>query len=73
MSHHFATARFLVALGAWGTVALGAWTPQCEHPPEAGTHRHPQAAAIKNPVPASAASIAAGLALYQNAMLRLSW
>jgi mono/diheme cytochrome c family protein len=55
---------FLVALGAWGTVALGAGTRQ-EHPPEAGTHRHPQAAAIKNPVPASAASIAAGLALYQ--------
>jgi mono/diheme cytochrome c family protein len=55
---------FLVALGAWGTVALGAWTLQ-EHPPQAGTHRHPQAAAIKNPVPIGAASIAAGLSLYQ--------
>ena len=57
---------FLVALGAWGTVALGAGPLQNhEHPPDAGTHRHPQAAAIKNPVPVGAASIAAGLALYQ--------
>jgi mono/diheme cytochrome c family protein len=57
---------FLVALAAWGTVALGAWTPQDHpHPAESGVQHNARAATMKNPVPAGTASIAAGLALYQ--------
>jgi len=57
---------FLVALGAWATAALGAWTPQ-DHPNQSfgAAHHQPEAARIKNPVAADAGSIAAGLALYQ--------
>ena len=57
---------FVLALAAYGTAALGALTPQAhQHPPEGGAHHHPQAAKLKNAVPVSAASIAAGGALYQ--------
>jgi mono/diheme cytochrome c family protein len=56
---------FLAALCAYGTVALGARTPQEHQHPQEGAHHHPQAAKLKNAVPSSAASIAAGLALYQ--------
>ena len=59
-------AIFLLALPTFGTAALGARTPQThQHPAEGGVHHHPQAAKLKNPVPANAASIAAGQALYQ--------
>ena len=57
---------FVLALAAYGTAVLGARTPQAhQHPPEGGAHHHPQAAKLKNAVPVSAASIAAGEALYQ--------
>jgi len=59
-------ALFIVALSACVTVALGARTQQAhQHPAEGGAHHHPQAAKLKNPVPVSAASIAAGQTLYQ--------
>ncbi len=59
-------AIFAAALIAYGTAALGARAPQAhQHPPEGGAHHHPGAAKLKNAVPATAASIAAGLALYQ--------
>jgi mono/diheme cytochrome c family protein len=54
----------LAALCLCGTVALGAGTATRQHP-EGGAHQHPQAARLKNAVPSSAASIAAGQALYQ--------
>src|SRR5580765_7666332 len=61
--HH---AVLVVSITACSTMALGARVRQThEHPPEGGAHHHPQAAALKNPVPASAASVAAGQALYQ--------
>jgi cbb3-type cytochrome c oxidase subunit III len=65
---HARLARTLVQ--TFGTVAIsGALTlalaaaPQ-EHQHEAGAHRHPDAAKVKNPVPADATSIAAGKAIY---------
>jgi mono/diheme cytochrome c family protein len=59
-------AVLVVSLTACLTVALAARGRQTqEHPPEGGAHHHPKAAALKNAVPASAASIAAGGALYQ--------
>ena len=57
---------FIAALTAYGTAALVARTPQeHQHPAEGGAHHHPQAAKLKNEVPADAASIAAGQAVYQ--------
>src|SRR5215471_4053045 len=57
---------FLVAIGAWSATALGAWTPQDRPgPPQSAAHQHPDASRLKNAVPADAASIAAGQALYQ--------
>jgi len=57
---------FLVALCACGTVVLAARSPQeHQHPAQGGAHHHPQAARLNNPVPPSAASTAAGQALYQ--------
>lgn len=59
-------ALLIVAFSACVTVALGARTQQAhQHPAEGGAHHHPQAAKLKNPVPVSAASIAAGQTLYQ--------
>lgn len=57
---------FLTALAVYGTVALGARTPE-DHQHLAGgdARHHAQAAKLKNAVPASEASIAAGLSLYQ--------
>ena len=56
---------FVAALLAYGPAALGARAPQAhQHPPEGGAHHHPGAAKLNNAVPASAASIAAGQALY---------
>jgi high-affinity iron transporter len=59
-------AVLVVSTTACLTVALAARGRQTqEHPAEGGAHHHPKAAAMKNAVPASAASIAAGAALYQ--------
>ena len=59
-------AAIVVALSACGTVALGARAPQDhQHPVEGGAHHHPAAARLRNAVPVSAASIAAGEAIYQ--------
>jgi len=44
---------------------VAAGHPQEHQHPAEGAHHHPKAAAIKNPVPANAASVAAGQALYQ--------
>ncbi|MGH9808553.1 MAG: c-type cytochrome, partial [Terriglobia bacterium] len=56
----------LVSLCVCGTVAIGARTPQDhQRPPEGGVRQHRQAARIRNAVPSSAASIAAGQELYQ--------
>jgi mono/diheme cytochrome c family protein len=66
MRRSFRNGAFLVALGAWGTAALSAWTPQDRpNPPQSSAHQRPEAARIKNAVPADARSVAAGLALYQ--------
>ena len=59
-------AVLVVSITACLTVALAARGRQAhEHPPEGGAHHHPKAATLKNAVPANAASIAAGQALYQ--------
>ena len=60
----FLILAFTVAL----PMALAAHDPQeHQHPathPAGGAHRHPEAAKLKNPVPANAASIGAGKQLY---------
>jgi mono/diheme cytochrome c family protein len=61
-------AFLILALTAALPIALAAHGPQQhQHPathPEGGAHRHPQAAKLKNPVPASADSVAAGKQVY---------
>lgn len=55
-----------VTLGVVGVLAQGTHQhPQPGTHPSGGAHRHPQAAQMKNPVKADAASIAAGLKLYE--------
>lgn len=58
--HAFLTTVFCGAL----TLALSAYGAQ-EHQHEAGAHRHPEAAKVKNPVPADATSVAAGKLVYE--------
>jgi len=57
-----------LALSTVLSIALAARPAQeHQHPaqhPEGGAHRHPAAAALKNPVAANATSIAAGKAIY---------
>jgi mono/diheme cytochrome c family protein len=66
MRRSFRNGAFLVALGAWGTAALGASNPQDpSHSSKGSAHDRSEAAQMKNAVPASPQSIAAGLALYQ--------
>ncbi len=49
-----------------GLVARGATLAvQDQHPAGGGVHHHPEAAKIKNPVAADAASVAAGKAVYE--------
>ena len=58
----------IVTLTAALPIALAAFGAQHQHPPAhpgGGAHQHPQAAKLKNPVTADAASIAAGQALYE--------
>ena len=59
LRHAFLTMGICATL----TLALSAYGAQ-EHQHEAGAHRHPEAAKVKNPVPADATSVAAGKALY---------
>jgi mono/diheme cytochrome c family protein len=59
--HALLTAAFSCGL----TLALSAYTVQQQHGHEGGTHRHPEAAQMKNPVAADATSIAAGKAVFQ--------
>jgi mono/diheme cytochrome c family protein len=60
-------AVFVLAFTVCGTIALSARAPQAahQHPADGGAHHHPQAAKLKNAVPASAESIAAGQTLYE--------
>jgi mono/diheme cytochrome c family protein len=61
-------AFLILAVTAALPMALAAHDPQAhQHPathPAGGAHRHPEAAKLKNPVPANAASIAAGKQIY---------
>jgi len=65
MSSSLRDAIVIAACTACLTVVLAARTPQEHQHPAEGAHHHPAAARLKNPVPASAASIAAGQAVYQ--------
>ena len=56
-------ASLAVAFAFAVTAALAAFDPQHQHP-AGGAHRHPEAAKLKNPAPANAASIAAGQKIY---------
>lgn len=58
-------ALFVITLAGYGTAALAARTPQAHQHPVEGAHHHPAAAKLKNAVPVSPASIAAGQTLYQ--------
>ena len=61
----FRDAAIVAVCSACGTVGL-AWSPQAhQHPAEGGAHHHPAAAKLRNAVPVSPASIAAGQTLYQ--------
>lgn len=68
MRNSFHRALLVVSIGAAVSVALVASGPQeHQHPathPAEGAHRHPQAAALRNPVALDATSIAAGQQLY---------
>jgi mono/diheme cytochrome c family protein len=57
------TLPIVLGLALAYSVMLAAQAPS-EHQHEAGAHRHPEAAKLKNPVPADATSIAAGQKLY---------
>src|SRR5215813_10244252 len=60
-------AFIIVMLTTAVPAALAARAQEHQHPathPEGGAHRHPAAAALKNPVKADAASIAAGKQAY---------
>jgi mono/diheme cytochrome c family protein len=57
-------AFLILTLTAALPIALAAHDPQEHQHPAAGAHRHPEAAKLKNPVPANAASIAAGKQIY---------
>jgi mono/diheme cytochrome c family protein len=68
MSFPFRHALLVLAASTAVSVALAAYDLQDhQHPathPATGAHRHPEAAKLKNPVAANAASIAAGRTLY---------
>jgi mono/diheme cytochrome c family protein len=51
---------------AGGSAALATQTPQEHQHPAEGTHHHPEAAKLKNPVPADASSLAAGKKVYDS-------
>ena len=62
MRQRLRLAFLTTACGAALTLALSVSAAQEQH--EAGAHHHPEAAKVKNPVPADATSIAAGTAIY---------
>jgi mono/diheme cytochrome c family protein len=67
MRHNTLT-HALAAVAVCGVLAasLAAREPQDhQHPAAGGVHRHPEAAKLKNPVAADAASVAAGKELYE--------
>jgi len=64
MRSNLRDALFIFVFAAAVPVALAAHDPQEHQHPSSGTHRHPQAAKLKNPVPSDAASIAAGKETY---------
>lgn len=60
LRHALATTAFCSGLA----MALSAYGAE-QHQHEAGAHRHPEAAKVKNPVAADATSIATGRAVYE--------
>src|SRR4051812_23271157 len=67
MRHHIHTrALSLAAMCGVLAVSLAARDPQeHQHPATGGTHRHPEAAKLKNPVAPESTSVAAGKDLYE--------
>jgi len=68
MHLHLSRACLVAALALGVPAALGARSVaqhdhQTQHP-AGGAHHHPEAAKLKNPVPANAASVAAGQTIY---------
>ena len=60
---HSTLVQALVTSACCGALTLAlAAAPQDQH--EAGAHHHPEAAKVKNPVPADATSVAAGKDIY---------
>lgn len=65
MHHRVRHALLTTAFCGTLTLALSAYgVQQHEHQHDAGAHRHPEAAKVKNPVPSGPESIAAGKAVY---------
>jgi len=62
--HLFAVTMAVMLAGGSAALATQA-PPEHQHPAE-GTHRHPEAAKLKNPVPADAASLAAGKKMFDS-------
>jgi mono/diheme cytochrome c family protein len=64
--HHLLSRASLVAATLFVlSVAVAArGGAQHQHPPAGGAHHHPEAAKLKNPVAANAASVAAGQTIY---------
>jgi high-affinity iron transporter len=67
--HHRLSRTCLVALFAFGVSAALAAHDAAQHEhqpahPAGGAHHHPEAAKLMNPVPANAASVAAGQQIY---------
>jgi mono/diheme cytochrome c family protein len=65
MQHRVRHALITTAICGTLTLALSAYGAQPQEQHEAGAHHHPEAAKVKNPVPASPDSIAAGKAVYE--------
>ena len=65
MRSNFRNVFFILALSAGVPIALAAYDSQEHQHPAGGAHRHPQAAKMKNLVPADATSIAAGKQIFE--------
>ena len=67
MHHHFYRVCIVAVLATAVSAAPRVHATQHEHQPAhpaGGAHHHPEAAKLKNPVPANAASVAAGQTAY---------
>jgi cbb3-type cytochrome c oxidase subunit III len=67
MHHHFCRVCIGAVLATAVAVAPRVHAAQHEHQPAhpaGGAHHHPEAAKLKNPVPATAASVASGQSIY---------